>query len=322
MMNVLNMGSMNIDYVYEVDHIVVPGETQSSRKMKVYCGGKGLNQSVALARAGVSVAHAGIVGEDGGPLLELCRENGIDTAFVRQIEGKSGHTIIQVDQNAQNSILLYGGSNRKFSEAYVKHVLNNFGPGDVLLLQNEINLLDRIVELAFNRGMDIILNPSPMDAQLSSVDMSKIALFIVNEIEGEQMTGMHEPEAILSRAQQLYPDAGFVLTLGAGGSICQYRGERFYQAACPVKAVDTTAAGDTFTGYLIAGLLESTLPDGSAVDAGRFGDCHGKAARGNSLMEGVVCGVQKALDLASRAAALAVTRPGATPSIPWRNEVI
>lgn len=270
--------------------MVTGGETESSEGLRIYCGGKGLNQSVALARAGAQVYHGGLVGADGEPLLAVCRENGIPTDYIRQLEGPGGHTVIQVDRKGQNSILLYGGSNRQFTEDYIDEMLADFGKGDLLLLQNEVNRLDYMVHQAFARGMKIILNPSPMDGHLLPVELDKIHLFIMNEIEGQQMTGEKEPERILTRAAQLYPAADFVLTLGKAGSIYMSGRCVLRQKAYAVEAVDTTAAGDTFTGYFIAGMMEGLEP----------GAC---------------------LELAARASALAVTRPGAVPSIPWRREL-
>ena len=144
-MKVLNFGSLNLDYVYSVDHMVRPGETLASSGMNVFCGGKGLNQSIALAKAGVPVYHAGMIGEEGGVLLEACKEGGVNAEFIRMIPGKSGHTIIQVDKDGQNCILLYGGANRSITKEYVDEVLGSFEEGDILLLQNEVNLLDYII---------------------------------------------------------------------------------------------------------------------------------------------------------------------------------
>ena len=138
-MKVLNFGSLNYDYVYEVDHAVMPGETIDSTKMEVFCGGKGLNQSIALARAGVPVYHAGQVGEDGQMFLDICAQSKVDTSYIRQSSGKSGHTIIQLDKNGQNCILLYGGSNRGITKDLVDEVLGHFEKEDIILLQNEIN---------------------------------------------------------------------------------------------------------------------------------------------------------------------------------------
>lgn len=289
-MKILNMGSLNLDYVYQVDHIVTEGETLASGGMEIFCGGKGLNQSIALARAGVPVYHAGMIGEDGGMLLDICRENGVDTRYIRKIPGKNGHTMIQVDRKAQNCILLYGGSNRALTREWVDEVLEEFGEGDLLLLQNEINLLGYIVDSGYRKGMRIVLNPSPMDENLDQVDMEKISLFLMNETEGARIAGAGEPEEVLSLMARKYPRAEEVLTLGSRGSIYQGNGCLYRQSAFRVKAVDTTGAGDTFTGYFLAGLLKG--------------------------ME-----VPAALELGSRAAALAVSRKGAAPSIPRMEEV-
>lgn len=188
-MKVLNFGSLNLDYVYTVDHMVTAGETLASEGMNIFCGGKGLNQSIALVKAGVPVYHAGMVGEDGDILLAACKARGVDTSLVRQVPGKSGHTIIQVDQNGQNCILLYGGANRRITTEYVDAVLDNFGSGDILLLQNEVNLGEYIVEVAYAKGMMIIMNPSPFDDTSDQTDFNKISLFLMNEIEGWQITG-------------------------------------------------------------------------------------------------------------------------------------
>ena len=290
-MKVLNFGSLNLDYVYSVDHMVTPGETLASYGMSVFCGGKGLNQSIALAKAGVSGYHAGMVGEEGGALLEACKEGGVKTDFIKTIPGKSGHTIIQVDKEGQNCILLFGGANRSITKEYVDEVLSHFEKGDILLLQNEVNLLDYIIDRAYETGMMIILNPSPYDSALDACDFSKISMFLLNEVEGGQVTGEKETDAILEKLKEIYPDAKVVLTLGGEGSVYQYKDEQYRQGIYPVKAVDTTAAGDTFTGYFISSVLEG-LP------------------------------VPEGLKLAAKASAIAVSRQGATASIPLREEVL
>ena len=290
-MKVLNMGSLNLDYVYQVDHILTGGETLASGGMEVFPGGKGLNQSIALAKAGVPVYHAGLIGEEGQMLLDICGGSGVDTRYIRRIPGNSGHTIIQVDRQAQNCILLYGGSNRAFTREYIDEVLEGFEAGDVLLLQNEINLVDYAVEKGWERGMKVVLNPSPMDDKLDAVDMKKVSLFLLNEVEGTQIAGTEDPDRILEQMAEKFPDAEVVLTLGSRGSVYQGGGRQVGQKAYRVQAVDTTAAGDTFTGYFIAGMLQG--------------------------ME-----VFRILDMASRASALAVSRKGAAPSIPRMEEVL
>ena len=183
-MKVLNYGSLNVDNVYSVHHIVRGGETILSSKVEQFCGGKGLNQSIALAKAGVPVCHAGLVGEDGGMLLDACRESGVDITHVKTLPVKGGHTIIQVDEKGQNCIILYGGTNQMQTKEYIDQVLEDFGEGDYLILQNEVNLLDYIIDRAYDRGMKIVLNPSPFDEKLDACDLTKIYLFMLNEIGG------------------------------------------------------------------------------------------------------------------------------------------
>lgn len=290
-MKILNIGSLNIDYVYQVDHMVAPGETLMAFKRDVYCGGKGLNQSIAMSRAGLQVNHAGCIGAEGMMLTDLLKENDVNVDAVEVLMESTGHAIIQVDASGQNCILLYGGANRLLTKEYIDDVLKDYGKDDILLLQNEVNNLDYIIDSAYEKGLQIILNPSPYDSALDACDMTKISLFLLNEVEGKQMTGYEEPDDILTKLSKIYPNAKVVLTLGENGSVYQYGGERYAQKAYSVDAVDTTAAGDTFTGYFIAGMVEGKSP-------------------------------KECLDLAAKASSIAVTRQGAAPSIPYRKEVI
>lgn len=270
--------------------MVKPGETLASIGMQVFCGGKGLNQSIALAKAGVSVYHAGMIGEEDGILLEACKKAGVNTEYIRTIPGKSGHTIIQVDKNGQNCILLFGGANRSMTKEYVDLVFHDFRKGDILLLQNEVNLIDYMIDRAFRKGMNVVLNPSPYDHALDTCDFQKVSLFLLNEVEGQQITGEKDPEKILAKIKQMYPEAKTILTLGEKGSIYQHKDERYRQEIYQVKAVDTTAAGDTFTGYFISSVIKGMpVPDGLA--------------------------------LAAKASAIAVSRKGAAASIPFQEEV-
>lgn len=290
-MKVLNIGSMNLDHVYTVDHIVEPGETQSSTQLQRFLGGKGMNQSVALAKAGVEVYQGGMIGEDGGVFLDACREYGIHADYIRTVDARTGHAIIQIDKNAQNCILLYGGANQALTEAYVDEVISQFDKGDILLLQNEVNLMPYIVDRGYAQGMKIVLNPSPFDDKLKAVDMTKISLFLLNEIEGYQLTGCREPDAIIDSIRERFPHAAVVLTLGSDGAVYADQSCKHFQPIFPVKAVDTTAAGDTFTGYFIAGLAQGMeIPD--------------------------------ILRMSAKASSIAVSRAGAVPSIPYRDEVI
>ena len=289
-MKVLNIGSMNLDYVYQLDHIVQPGETESSSELNVHLGGKGMNQTVALAKAGVEVYHGGMIGEDGHAFLECCKEFGINADHIKQVDTKTGHAIIQIDKNAQNCILLYGGANQQLTAEYVDETLAAFGAEDVLLLQNEVNMLPYIVDKAYEKGMQIALNPSPFNEKLDAVDMSKISIFLLNEVEGGQITGLTDPEEIIAKLLEMFPHAKIVLTLGKDGAIYADSTQRHFQPIFKVQAVDTTAAGDTFTGYFLAGVCENMpIPD--------------------------------ALKMSAKASSIAGSRPGAVPSIPFRAEV-
>ena len=289
-MKILNFGSLNIDYTYSLEHIVQPGETITSRSLEVFPGGKGLNQSIALARAGANVYHAGLIGSDGRFLRDICRESGVKTEYIRETEKRTGNAIIQVSEEGQNCIILYPGANREQTEAYIDEVLKGFSAGDILLLQNEINLLHYLISEGTKKGMKIALNPSPFDEKITTCDLSKVSLFLINEVEGEQITGEKDPEQILQKMELLYPGAETVLTLGDKGAVYANGTERIRQEPVRVKAVDTTAAGDTFTGYYLAAVME------------------GKP-RAQAMKE------------AACAAALAVSKKGASSSVPWRRDV-
>ena len=284
-MDVVNFGSLNIDYVYSVGHIVAPGETISSAALEVFPGGKGLNQSIALARAGAKVSHAGMIGEDGRMLAELLEENGVDTHFIRTARERTGNAIIQLADSGQNSIVLYGGANRALTDDYIDDVLSSFDAGTMVLLQNETNACKGVIEKAYGRGMKIALNPSPYDEGLRSCDLSKVSFFLLNEIEGEQITGASEPGDILDAMEDMYPGAVVVLTLGEDGAVLRCRDGEIRQGIYPTTVVDTTAAGDTFTGYFLAAVISG-------------------------------CGFEKALDAASKAASIAISVKGAANSIP------
>lgn len=294
-MRVLNFGSLNLDYVYSVDHFVRPGETLAALSRSVKAGGKGLNQSVALARAGASVCHAGCLGAGGDTLKTVLEKNGVNTDLLLSVEEMQGHTVIQVAPDGENSILLYGGSNRCVPEAYVRQVIPRFNRGDWLVLQNEISQLPLIVKLASERGMHIVLNPSPCDRTLQEIDFFLLDWLLVNEIEAEQLTGETDPHQVWRKLHAQYPALSLLITLGNRGSVAfRIAGntvETHREDAVRVKAVDTTAAGDTYTGYFVSGMTEGKP----------LGEC---------------------MHLACTAAAVAVTRMGAAESIPWKKELV
>ena len=291
-MRVLNFGSLNIDYVYNVDHIVKKGETISSDTLNVFCGGKGLNQSIALSKAGAEVYHAGVIGEDGAFLEEILRASGVHTRFVQmKADTRTGNAIIQKDRNGDNCILLYGGSNRAVTPGMADEVLEHFEAGDMLVLQNEISELSYLMERAHERGMVIALNPSPIDEELLKAPLQYVNYFILNEIEAKTLTnGVEEDNAMLEAMLKKFPNAEIILTLGERGSVYAQGNVRVEQGIYKVPVTDTTAAGDTFTGYYLASIIQGLS-------------------------------VEKALNMAAKASAIAVSRKGAAPSIPEREEV-
>lgn len=257
-MKVLNIGSLNIDKTYIVEKFVRPKETIRAIKYEEFCGGKGLNQSVALARAGAEVYHAGAVGKDGDLLLEMLQKSNVHTEYVKKVKNASGHAIIQIDANGQNSIIVTGGANDDVDLKYIIDVLDDFGTNDILLLQNEIPNICFAIKEAKARGMQVAFNPSPINESVWKCDLEKVDYFLLNEIEGKAIAGIEseEPKDILEELKKKYPSASIVLTVGEKGAYFSGKGELIYQKAFPVKAIDTTGAGDTFCGYFLAGITK------------------------------------------------------------------
>lgn len=290
MAKILNFGSLNIDKIYRIDHIVKEGETILSNSYDEGMGGKGLNQSIALKRAGADLIHAGFVGEnDGDILLEYLTDNDID-AFVKKVPGNSGHAIIQVDKDANNSIIVESGTNKKIDKAYIDQVLDEFEEGTYLLLQNEISNLPYIVDMASIRKMKIFLNPSPVDQTLKTIDLNKIDTLILNETEAIELSGFKNIGDIIYYFRDKYPDLKIVLTLGKDGGIYSSKEIEIKFTSFNTLAIDTTGAGDTFLGYFLANI-----------------------SKGENI--------NKSLKLASLAAGLACSKSGAATSIPSLKEV-
>lgn len=290
MAKILNYGSLNLDYVYNVPHFVSAGETLSSYNMEVVCGGKGLNQSIALSRAGAKVFHAGKIGFNGGILKEMLEDNNVDTTYLLTDEKENGHAIIQVDKSGQNCILLFSGSNGKVEKNEIDSCLENFEKGDVIVLQNEISKVPYIIEKAYEKGLFIVLNPSPITDDIISYPLDKVSLLILNEVEGEALTGEKDPENIINALMNKYANVKVLLSLGTRGSLYADGNIKIRKGIFKTKAVDTTAAGDTMLGYFVALLKNGFEPE-------------------------------KALVYATKASALAVSKKGAAPSIPTINEV-
>lgn len=290
-MKAVNIGSCNIDYVYAMEHFIQPGETKDCIRMTKGCGGKGLNQSIAIAQAGVEVWHAACIGQEGEFLKEKLESKGVHTEFVRTVSQPNGHAIIQVDSAGQNSIILYGGTNRQFTREFIDEVLAACQPGDVIVLQNEINNIPYIMEKAHDRGLRVAFNAAPYGREIREYPLEKLEWLIVNEIEGAGLSDAQTPEEILDALEKQYPGVKILLTLGKKGAVYAFDHRRVRVNACRVQAVDTTAAGDTFIGYFLRGIMG------------------GMSA-------------EETLKLATVASAIAVTRPGAADSVPEYREVV
>lgn len=289
-MKILNFGSINIDYVYDVSDFVKPGETIASKGFQTFIGGKGCNQSVALAKAGVAVFHAGNISESGLFIQTQLEKWGVNTGFIKVVEAATGHAVIQVNQHGENAIIIHGGANQTITLEQIEATLSHFEAGDILLLQNEINHIAEIMKQGKRRGLKIFFNPAPMTQNVHDYPLDLVDVFIVNETEGGGLTGEKDIENVLSTMQLKFPKAATLLTLGKNGSIYIYKEEQIKIPAKTVKTIDTTAAGDTFIGYFVAGL-----------------------AKGFDT--------KNALKLATNAAAITVTKKGGAVAIPFLKEV-
>ena len=290
MPKLVNLGSLCIDHVYRVAAVAGVGETVASLSHQVFPGGKGLNQSIAAARAGARVLHVGCAGADGAWLRDTLAEEGVDASGVRIVEGASGHAVIQVNDAGENAIVVVGGANRALTRADFDHALGLADAGDWLLLQNEINDLQTVLRLAAKRGCRVAFNVAPADGREADYDLGGVALLIVNEVEAVALAGRSTPGDALETLAERHPAADVVLTLGAGGLLHAKGGARANLPAFPANAVDETAAGDSFIGFLIASLLA-----GEAMPL--------------------------ALRMGAAAGALAVATPGAASSIPTLEQV-
>ena len=285
-MTIFNLGSINADHFYRLDHLPAPGETLAAMAYDRGLGGKGANQSVAAARAGARVVHIGATGADGGWMRAELAADGVDCRHVANLPGASGHAIITVDRHGENAIVLFPGANRAVPEAVLQAAFNEAAPGDYLLMQNETSLQTRAVALARQKGMFVAYSAAPFEAEAVRAVLPHLDLLLLNAVEAAQLC------AALGTALEALPVKAVCVTHGAKGAVWHDLAARteHWQAAFPVTPVDTTAAGDTFAGYLVAGLAEGMAP-------------------------------RQAMQLAAAASAVKVTRAGTAAAIPLRAEV-
>ena len=289
-MKILCFGSLNIDHVYNVDDFVRPGETKKCYEYFKTYGGKGLNQSVALAKSGVNVYHAGRIGSEGIFLKEYLEELNINTKYIEVTNTPTGHAIIQVNKKGENSITLYSGANSTFTTEDIENTLCDFSKNDYLLIQNEINNISIIINIAHEIGMNIFFNPAPITKEIVNYPLEKINYFIINEIEGRELTNEKYPDNILLIMKKKFPEALTVLTLGKNGVVALLKDKTLKIPCFKVKVIDTTGAGDTFIGYFLSELSKNKP-------------------------------VKESLLFASKAASITVSRQGAALSIPFREEI-
>ena len=289
-MAVINFGSINIDHVYQVEHFVQPGETIASHNYQQLLGGKGANQSIALAKAGAEVRHVGRLNNHDAHIKQTLIKQGIDCKHVQCTESPSGHAIIQVTPTGENAIVLFGGANQELTNKCVMAALDSTTSADWVLTQNETSAIDEALRLAKQKGLKVAFNPAPMNEMVKALPKECIDLLIVNQVEASEFAGTEELAKIEAFFEQQWAHAEVIITLGKCGVVMLKSGQRIEVPAFSVEALDTTAAGDTFIGYFLAAYAQHT-------DA------------------------KQALTRACAASALAVMAQGAAQSIPEQEAV-
>ena len=287
-MKILNFGSINKDFFYSVNDFVKPGETISSIRYNIKIGGKGLNQSVGISKAGQKIYHAGIINKDDTFILDKLKKWNINCENILLSNNPTGHAIIQVDNKGENSIIIHGGANHDVDIKFIKSVLSKFDSGDILVLQNEINNIKEIIDRAHHKKMKIVFNPAPFNNEILSYDLNKISTLILNQTEGEALSKEKKLDGILKVLNSKFNNTEIILTLGEKGSLYSFKDELVKIKAHKLDTVDTTGAGDTFIGYYVAGIASK------------------KSKKDN-------------LNRASEAAAIATTKLGGAESIPRIN---
>lgn len=284
-MAIFNLGSINADLSYSVDVLPQPGETISSKTVTRGLGGKGANMSVAAARAAAHVIHMGAVGNDGLWAIERLTEYGVDTRYISR-GSATGHAIIMVDQKGENAIVIHAGANMEITNEAIGTALSQSSTGDYFMVQNETNMQVEAANMAKNLGLTVVYAAAPFVIDAVRQILPLVDILILNQIEAQQL------QKATGKKPHDFGVPQVIITLGAKG--CQWfnsatSASKTFDAE-PVEAVDTTGAGDTFTGYLVAG-LDRGLP------------------------------MEQALRNANRAAAIMVTRHGTADVIPDLKDI-
>ncbi|SMX41244.1 ribokinase [Octadecabacter ascidiaceicola] len=283
-MTIWNLGGINADYVYSVPHIPAPGETLDAASREVFLGGKGANMSVAAARAGAHVCHIGAIGNDGRWAIDRLTEYGVDTRTITTVETETAHALIFVAPDGENGIVVYPGANRAIPESTLKQSLTSAKIGDWFITQNEVNLQIEGAKLVKEMGLNVAYAAAPFDADATLQMLPYLDFLILNEVEAEQL------KAATGQGPTDLPVKDVVVTLGSKGATLFGEQGEAHVPSHDVTPVDTTGAGDTFTGYVIAGL-----------------------DRGQPILQ--------AMQTAAKAAAIMVTRHGTADVIPSLADV-
>ncbi|ORX96420.1 Ribokinase-like protein [Basidiobolus meristosporus CBS 931.73] len=310
MPKILCLGSVNIDTIYFLPGQLVIGETVSSHRQFIGAGGKGANQCAALAKAGAEVYMGGKIGKDGVWIKEKLESMGVNTKYLLEDEMEStGRTVIMNSASSkENTVVFYPGTNYRLTEENIQEIFNPFHRGDWLLLQDEVNMGSEIVALGKKKGMTVVFNAAPINRRITQLyPLNLVDVLILNEIEARGLyfevaneeLGSSSYGLLITKCYDRYPNLrGIVITLGSDGVIADFKmppygkSQTFAIPAVKTEVKDTTAAGDTFIGYLVATLARNDLHD-----------------------------VEQALIQGVKAASVAVSREGAMDSIPNREEV-
>jgi|TARA_B110000908_G_scaffold172717_1_gene242311 ribokinase len=285
-MTIYNLGSINIDMVYQVPHLPVPGETLAAKIYSQGLGGKGANMSVAAARAAARVRHIGAVGADGRWAVERLLEYGVDTTHISEFSGVTGHAVINVDDAGENAIVLWAGANNLISTDQIGRALAEANTGDTLIMQNETSGQLDAAKMAKDLGLKVVYAAAPFDANAITLLLPYIDLLVLNEVEAQQL------KMAIGKPPEALEIDNVIVTLGGDGCRWYANSAKLVTdfSAIKVDPIDTTGAGDTFTGYVVAGL-----------DRGMV--------------------MERAIHLASQAGALMVTRLGTADVIPDLKEI-
>ncbi len=298
-MRILNFGSLNIDFVYTVDHFARSGETLLSSYRAIFPGGKGLNQSLAIARCcceakKIRLFHAGIIGKDDGLFLkEMLDKSGVNTDYIRKSDSVTGRTVTQVDHFGRNCVILFGGANAELQSDFIDSVFQHFSADDYLVLQNEINGAAYLMQKAHKKGMKIFFNPSPYNDMIDVLPLEFVSCFILDATEACELchTPAGTPDILLSAFEKRFPAAEVVLMFGKKGAVYRKGSMVYHHGAYRVPVLDTAASADTFIGYFIG--------------------CRAQGMNAHDILK-----------YASAASAIKISRRGAASAIPTVQEVL